>query len=261
VSAGELRGIEPKLSVLIPCFNNEDIIEDCLRQVTWADEIVVCDSFSTDRTVEIARQYTDRILQHEYRNSATQKNWAIPQVSHAWILIVDTDERVTPDLRDEIEDVLSANPRNAGFRIPRANYLFGRWLRHGENWPDYQLRLFLRDRGRYEGREVHAHVLLEGEADTLTNPFLHYPHRSLANLRQVILQRYTTWEAMEKNSRGVQFRWYHLLVRPSGAFVQRYILKQGFRDGWQGLLMAGVWACYVFITYVKLRRLQQVNVK
>jgi (heptosyl)LPS beta-1,4-glucosyltransferase len=259
VSAGELRGNKPRLSVLIPCFNNEDIIEDCLRQITWADEIVVCDSFSTDGTVEIARRYTDRILQHEYRNSATQKNWAIPQVSHPWILIVDTDERVTSDLRDEIEGVLAGNPRYAGFRIPRANYLFGRWLRHGNNWPDYQLRLFLRDRGRYEEREVHAHALLDGDVGTLTHPFHHYPHRSLGNLRRVILQRYTTWEAMERYGRGTRFAWHQLLLRPGGVFLYRYVWRRGFLDGWQGLLMALVWACYVFITYVKLRELERAR--
>jgi len=246
-----------KISVLIPCWNNEDIIEDCLRSLMWADEIVVCDSFSTDRTLDIARPYATRILQHEYRNSASQKNWTIPQMAHPWILIVDTDERVSPELRLEILDVLESETDCAGFRIPRANHLFGRWLRYGENWPDYQIRLFQRDAGRYQEREVHAHVVLTGSCGTLENPLLHFPHRTLANLRRVILQRYTTWEAMEKYHRGVTFHWHQLLVRPLGAFVYRYVLKQGFRDGWQGLVMATVWTCYVFITYGKLRLLQR----
>jgi glycosyltransferase involved in cell wall biosynthesis len=244
------------LSVLTPCYNNEDIIEDCLRSVRWANEVVVCDSVSTDRTCEIARQYADRVIQHEYRNSAAQKNWAIPQVTHDWILIVDTDERVTPELRAEIERVLESPGERVGFRIPRANYLFGRWLRHGHNWPDYQLRLFRRDLGRYQDREVHAHVLLGGACGTLVNPLAHYPHRSLANLRRVILERYTTWEALERHKQGVRFRWYQLLVRPPGAFVYRYVLGRGYRDGWQGFLMAVVWSMYVFITYLKLRALQ-----
>lgn len=245
------------LSVLVPCFNNEDVLDECLRSVRWADEIVVCDSYSTDRTLEIARRYTDRILQHEYRNSATQKNWAIPRINYDWLLIVDTDERVTAELREEIERVLERPTTNAGFRIPRANHLFGRWLRHGANWPDYQIRLFQRDKGWYQDREVHAHVLLDGPCGTLASPFLHYPHRSLGNLRRVILQRYTTWEAMERHRRGVRFRWRQLVLRPPGAFAYRYLLKQGFRDGWQGLLMAVVWACYVFITYLKLRGLER----
>lgn len=245
------------LSVLIPCFNNADIIEDCLESVRWADQLVVCDSFSTDQTIEIARRYADEVWQHEYRNSASQKNWAIPQLAHTWILIVDTDERVTPELRAEIEDVLCGPIAHAGFRIPRRNVLFGRWLRHGGNWPDYQIRLFHRDLGRYQDREVHAHVLLDGSCGTLHSPLLHFPHRSVANLRRVILERYTTWEAMERYKRGVRFRWDRLLIRPVGAFVYRYVVQQGFRDGWQGLFMAGVWGCYVFNTYLKIRRLER----
>jgi len=245
------------LSVLVPCGNNQDIIEDCLKSVRWADEVVVCDSFSSDDTCIIARRYADRVLQHEYHNSATQKNWAIPQVSHEWLLIVDTDERVTPELREEIESIL-ANPRgHEGFRIPRANYLFGRRLRHGDNWPDYQIRLFRRDLGRYELREVHAHVLLDGPCGTIENPLLHFPHRSLRNLERVMLRRYTTWEAQEKYNRGIRFHWHQPLVRPAGAFVHRYVVQSGFRDGWQGLLMAAIWGCYVLITYLKLRTLQR----
>lgn len=245
------------LSVLVPCRNNADIIEECLRSVRWAEEVLVCDSFSTDETCTIASRYADRVVQHDYRNSASQKNWAIPQAAHQWVLIVDTDERVTDALRQEIESVLEAPGEVVGFRIPRANHVFGRWLRHGDNWPDYQIRLFHRDRGRYEDREVHAHVLLDGPCGTLRSPLLHYPHRSLGTMRRVLLQRYTTWEAQEKNKRGVRFHWHQLLVRPLGNFVHRYVLRQGYRDGWQGLLMAGIWSVYVFITYFKLRALQQ----
>jgi glycosyltransferase involved in cell wall biosynthesis len=245
--------------VLIPCFNNEDIIEDCLRSVCWADQIVVCDSFSTDQTCEIARKYTDVILQHEYRNSATQKNWAIPQVAHEWVLIVDSDERVTPELRSEIGQVLAKPGTLSGFRIPRANYIFGRWLHYGGQWPDYQIRLFQRDLGRYDDREVHAHVILDGACGVLVSPFLHYPHRSLANLRRVLLQRYTTWEAQEKSKRGVRFHWHQLLLRPFGSFADRYVRRQGYRDGWQGFFMACVWFCYVFITYLKLRAIEKAR--
>lgn len=247
----------PPISALVPCWNNEDIIEDCLRSVRWADEIVVCDSFSTDNTLSIAGRYADRLIQRKYRNSATQKNWAIPQLTHEWVLIVDTDERVTPELRAEIESIIQNPGECAGFRVPRANHLFGRWLRYGDNWPDYQIRLFRRDHGRYQDREVHAHVLLDGAAGTLEHPLLHYPHRSLRNLRRVILQRYTTWEAEEKYKMGVRFHWRQIVVRPVGSFVYRYIVRRGYRDSWQGLLMAGVWSCYVFITYLKLRALQK----
>lgn len=245
------------ISVLVPCFNNEDSIEECLRRVRWADEVVVCDSFSTDRTCEVAARHADRVIQHEYRNSAAQKNWAIPLLTHPWVLIVDTDERVSPALRDEIDAVLRHPSDAAGYRIPRANHVFGRWLRHGNEWPDYQIRLFRRDRGRYEPREVHAHVLLEGPVGTLSEPLIHYPHRSFGSMRRVLLQRYTTWEASERYSRGIRFRWHQLIVRPPGAFLYRYVVRQGYRDGWQGFFMAAVWAAYVFVTYLKVRRLER----
>src|SRR5437016_3776952 len=111
-------------TALIPCFNNEDIIEDCLRSVSWADEVLVCDSFSTDQTLDIAKRYGARIVQHHYVNSATQKNWAIPQAQNEWVLLVDTDERIPPELRREIESVLASNPVHAGYRVPRRNHFF-----------------------------------------------------------------------------------------------------------------------------------------
>ena len=128
-----------KLTVIVPCCNNEAIIRDCLESVKWADEILICDSFSTDKTLDIAREYSDRIIQHEYINSATQKNWAIPQAGNEWVFIVDTDERITDELRDEVVSVLKNQGESEGFNIPRANYSFGRRLRYGGYWPDYQL--------------------------------------------------------------------------------------------------------------------------
>src|SRR5262245_14489369 len=117
------------LSVIVPTGSRDDVIEDCLKSVRWADEVIVVDSYSTDNTLEIARQYADRVLQHEYGFSALQKNWAIPQASHEWVLIVDTDERVPAELRDEIEATLHGQPPHAGYRIPRANIVLGRELR------------------------------------------------------------------------------------------------------------------------------------
>jgi hypothetical protein len=177
-------------------------------------------------------------------------------MSAPWILIVDTDERVSPALRHEIERVLEDPGGRTAFRIPRANHVFGRWLRNGGNWPDYQIRLFRRDCARYQDREVHAHMIVEGEVGTLRNPLLHFPHRSLGSFRRVLLQRYTTWEAMEKHKQGVRFHWHSLLIRPAGAFADRYLVKRGYRDGWQGLFMASLWLVYVVMTYLKLRKLQ-----
>ncbi|MCC6444213.1 MAG: glycosyltransferase family 2 protein [Armatimonadetes bacterium] len=244
------------VTVLIPCFNSEKVIRDCLESVGWADEIFVVDSFSTDSTLDICREYTDRIIQHEYINSATQKNWAIPQATHDWVLIVDTDERVTPALRDEVRAVLADLNRCDGYRIPRRNHCFERPMYYGGSYPDYQLRLFRKDRGRYQDREVHAHVLLDGRIGTLQNPFMHYGQRDVDQIVRVLLLRYTTWEAQQKNKEGVRFRPSYLFTKPLLTFGYRYFYRRGFRDGAHGLFMALVWVCYAIITYAKLWRIQ-----
>ncbi len=247
------------LSVLIPCGDSADVIQDCLESVKWADEIVVVDSYSRDGTLEIARRYAARILQHEYYDSATQKNWAIPQVQHEWLLIVDSDERVTDALRQEIEMQL-ANPEDyAGFQIPRLNHAWGTPLRHGGNYPDYQLRLFKRDCGRYQPKRVHAHVILEGRCGVLRQPLMHYGQRSMSQVTRHLLGEFTTWEAEERWRQGVRFSRRSLLLRPLGAFCYRAFYLRGFRDGVPGLIMAGVWASYIFITYAKMWEMEQMT--
>jgi len=244
------------VSALIPCHNSADVIGPCLESVAWADEIFICDSFSTDATLEICRRYTDRIVQHEYVNSAAQKNWAIPQARHEWVLIVDTDERVSPTLRREIERALRPDTPYAGFKIPRLNHVFGRPIRHGGNYPDYQLRLFRRDRGRYQERRVHAHLALQGACGVLSAPLLHFGQRDVEQITRVLLLRYAAWEAAQKNADGVRFHPHSLVVRPLGAFVVRYVFMRGFLDGTAGLFWALTISAYVFLTYAHLWRLQ-----
>lgn len=250
-----------KLTVIIPTGNRVDVIEDCLRSVTWADELLVVDSFSNDGTLTIAEKYADRVIRREYVNSANQKNWAIPQAAHEWVLIVDTDERVTPALRQEIEAIL-ANPGTVmpvGYRIPRVNYLWGKPVYHGGYYPDYQVRLFKRDQGRYQPRQVHAHVLLDGECGTLQSPLTHYAHRSLDQTLSNLLIRMTTWEAeyrveaaRQAGRKLTQNLWLNLTFRPIAAFFLRYVRQQGFRDGYRGLILSLIWAMYVGITYMKI---------
>lgn len=246
-----------QLTVIVPCFNNEAYIERCLESVRWADEVLLVDSFSSDRTVEMARPHVTRVIQREYENSASQKNWAIPQATNEWVLVVDTDEIVTDQLRLEILDALAHPDGYQGFRIARKNIVFDRWLEHGGYWPDYQIRLFRRDTSRYRPRHVHADVIVDGPVGTLTAPFLHYPHRSFGSIRRTLLDRYVTWETEQKQQEGVAFRWSQLGIRPLGAFVTRGIVKGGLRDGWQGLLMSLVWTTYVWKTYWRLRARQR----
>lgn len=241
-----------KLTVLIPCFNSADVIEDCLRSVRWADEILVCDSFSTDATLDICRRYTDRIVQHEYVNSATQKNWAIPQVSHDWVLIVDTDERISDELRQEIDTALSIECPYNGFKIPRLNHAFGHPLRHGGFYPDYQLRLFRRDCARYNTRQVHAQVELTGECGVLTHPIVHFGQRTVDQTIRVFLLRYSEWEAEQRLSEGVRFHPSQMILRPIAIFLVRYVKNRGYRDGTAGLFMCLLFSAYVFLTYARI---------
>jgi glycosyltransferase involved in cell wall biosynthesis len=243
----------------VPTGSRDDVIEDCLKSVRWADEVIVVDSYSADRTVEIARRYADRVLQHQYGFSALQKNWAIPQASHEWVLIVDTDERVPAQLRDEIAALLSQPSPHAGYRIPRANSVLGREIRHADYYPDYQVRLFRRDAARYDLRRVHAHVILDGSCGTIQSPLMHYSSRSLDQTLRNLLITMTTWEAEQRiqiarnAGRNPSRRlWFNLLFRPLVAFGYRYFRQGGWRDGYHGLVVSLIWAIYVAITYMKV---------
>jgi glycosyltransferase involved in cell wall biosynthesis len=222
--------------VIITCFNEAHNIEACLESVSWADEILVVDSFSTDNTLEIARRYTPRILEHEYENSAAQKNWAIPQASHDWILIVDSDERVTPELRDEIIALMESGPALDGYWIGRINYLFGKRVNHSGWGRDSVLRFFKRDLGRYQKKRVHAEVELE-ETAMLKARFTHDSIQSIsAWIRKI--DRYSTWKATDKFERGVANPYLYLVLRPPLRMFKDYILRLGILDGWRGWLIA-----------------------
>lgn len=249
----------PPLSVIVPAGDRVDVIEDCLQSVRWADELIVVDSFSQDGTLAIARKYADRVLQHAYADSAHQKNWAIPQARHAWVLIVDTDERVTTALRDEIETVLAAGPSCAGYRVPRLNLVLGRPVLSAGYYPDYQVRLFQRDLACYHERRVHAHLRLPGPPGTLHSPLIHYAHRSLDQTVRGLLLGMTTWEADQRAQeaaaagRSPAHRLgLNLLLRPVAAFGLRYFRQGGWRAGRHGLALSLIWSMYVTLTYLKI---------
>ncbi len=246
-----------KLTVIVPTFNEEENLQECLESVSWADEIMVVDSGSTDATLEIARQFTDRILVHEYINSATQKNWAIPQATHPWVMIVDSDERVTPQLKREIEETLVA-PQHQGYSIGRFNHFLGHPLRHGGWSPreDRNIRLFMRDKGRYEDKEVHADVLVEGTVGHLKNPLIHYSYRTLDQYFRK-MERYTRWAAMDISKSKRRVRWHHVTLRPLGDFLRLYFMKLGFLDGFPGLIIALLSAYYVMVKYSRAWELEK----
>jgi len=232
-----------------------------LESVKWADEILVVDSFSTDETLNICKEYGARIVQHEYVNSASQKNWALPQCTNQWVLQIDSDETLEPGLRDEIENALVNAPSDVElFRIPRKNHMLGRWIRFGGNFPDYQTRLIKRDKARWDDREVHAHVIVSGRIETLKHSILHnnmpYIGKEMRNF-----DRYTRCEANELRKHEKRFRWHDLLVRPWVVFLHRYFWLQGFRDGWRGFIYSTLMAMYVFTVRAKLWEMEELGIE
>src|SRR6185436_20692971 len=170
-----------KISVLLPTFNNAEIVRATLESIRWADEILVVDSFSTDNTLDICREFGARVIQHEYIQSAKQKNWAIPQCAHEWVLQIDSDEVLEPGGEEEIRNRISeAPPHVHAFAVPRKNHVFGRWVRAANLYPDPQTRLFRREFGRLEDKEVHAHLEVPGEIQMLSIHILHYGMTSIS---------------------------------------------------------------------------------
>jgi len=231
------------------------MIGDCLASVRFADEIIVVDSFSTDRTLEIARPVVTKLLQHEYVNPAAQKNWAIPQATHQWILILDADERATPELAAEIQAILQ-NPKNDGYWIRRRNFFWGREIRYG-NWQnDKVLRLFRRDKGRYVDVQVHEEIELPTPVGRCRERLLHYSYRSVNDFWPK-LKRYSEWGADDLRRRGVSVGGWKIFSHGVGRFFKSYVLKQGFRDGVAGLVIAFMEGCYGFCRYARLYEIQK----
>lgn len=246
-----------KITVIVPTFNEEKNIRDCLETVKWADEILVVDSFSKDKTLDIARNYTNRIIQHEYVNSAAQKNWAIPQATHSWVMIVDSDERVTPGLRDEILSILEKDGAGYdGFYIYRINHFLGKRIHHCGWDRDDVLRLFRRDLGRYREREVHADVILKGKSRHLKEKLLHYTFSSFDQYLKKMV-RYAEWAAGDRAKKTKKVSWRHLALRPAFRFFKQYILRKGFLDGTEGLILCVLASYSVFLKYAKLYERQK----
>lgn len=252
-----------KLSACIIAFDEEDRIGECLESVAFCDEILVVDSHSRDATREIAKAAGARVIERDWPGHVKQKEFAIREAAHDWVLCVDADERISAPLRAEIEALRARGfPDRAGWRIPRLSSYFGRWMRRGGWYPDLQLRLFDRRRGRWAGRDPHDRVELEPGAAAavgrLAGPLLHHPYRSLEDHLRTI-DRYTTTMAEGLYREGRRTRFGDLGLRPIGRFLRFYVLRLGFLEGWRGLLQARLAAHYVHLKYAKLRLLERAD--
>ncbi len=246
----------PKISVLLPTFNNAAIIRATLDSISLADELLVVDSFSTDNTLEICREYGARIIQHEYIQSSKQKNWAIPQCAHEWVLQMYTAEVLEPGAKEEIlARIGAASPEVQAFALPRTNHVLGKWIKTANLYPDLQTRVFRRDVARFEDKEVHAHVSVPGRIEVLEHNILHYGMTSISKQLSNI-DRYSRYQADELRKRGKRFRWSQLLIRPFAVFSYYYFWRLGFTSGYRGLLVSSVNATYDFWAHAKLWELE-----
>lgn len=241
---------QPRLSVTVITWNEAERLRGCLTSVVWADEIVVVDAGSDDKTVEIARSFTDHVVGRPWAGFASQKNFALAQATGDWVLSLDADEEVSPELAAAIQRVL-ASPAADGYAVPRRNIFWGRWVRHGLLYPDWQLRLFRRGRGRFVERPVHESVEVDGTVGRLPAPLVHRSYRDVADFLERT-NRYTTLAADEWVRSGRGIRRSDLLLRPLGRFVSMYLVHGGFLDGWRGFLLAVLYAYYVFVRSAKV---------
>jgi glycosyltransferase involved in cell wall biosynthesis len=249
------------ISVLIHTFNEEDQIADCLHSVAWADEIYLLDGFSTDRTVEVVRRESPstRIEQRLSLGSAAQKNYGMDRTQNDWVLVIDADERVGSELAEEIRRT-AGQPGPWAYSIARKNFVLGHEMRFSGFQRDRVIRLFHRGHARYPNRRVHADLIVDGPAGSLSHPFDHHYVRSFDHMAAKMV-RYGNWAAAQLYIDGKSSGFFKVFFRPLARFLRDFILLQGFRDGMRGLLVTGLHTFYVFWKYAKLWEMQWLRAR
>ena len=240
-----------QISAIIPVFNEEDHIIDAIESVSWADEIIVVDSFSTDKTLALAQSKGVKILQRAYQYSASQKNWAIPQAKYDWVFILDADERVNESLKEEILKLKKETTTYDAFWIPRQNHFMGKKVRFSGWQGDKVIRLLRKEVCQYEDKKVHAEVICSGKVGKMKSPLMHYTFKSIAHYMEK-WDRYSTWSAQDHlKSRPPHF--FHLILKPAFRFFRDFILRGGFLDGKTGYIVCKLSSMGVFMRYVKIQ--------
>src|SRR5438445_6849043 len=232
--------------------DEEKNIRACLESLKWADEVIVVDAESSDRTVELAKAYTPKVFVRRWPGYGPQKNFAMDQATAGWILIVDADERVTGELREEILKVLQKDSPAVAYRIPRKNFYYGCWIRGAGQYPDRQLRLMRRGQGRYNDLPIHEHLQVEGLICDLIGHLEHHSYPTVLS-HELKVGRYSTLSAQERTNAGyARVSSLNLLFNPLWAFFKIYVLRGGYRDRTHGFLFSAFSAAHVLLKYVKL---------
>ena len=239
------------LTVTVITLNEAANIDACRASADFAGEVIVVDSGSADATVDIARARGARVMTREWPGYSAQKNFAADQASHDWILSVDADERITPELAAEVRQIVERNPSEAGYRIPRVTFHLGRWIRTTDWYPDPQLRLYHRKRANWPAKLVHESVAATGAVGRLSGELQHFAYRDLSH-HYATMDRYTTLAAEEMRAKGRHAGFVDLALHPWAAFVRNYFLKRGIFDGVPGFIISVMNSYYVFLKFAKL---------
>jgi len=244
-----------EISAVIITYNEEKRLEPALKSLEGvASEIIVVDAYSQDKTLKIAKKYTDKVFRRKWTNFADQKNFANNKASLPWILSLDADERLSSQLRQEILALKEEEPQVAGFSMPRQAFYLGKWIRHSGWYPDRKIRLFRKEKAHWEGEYIHEDLKIEGKVAKLKGAIHHFTYRNI----QDHLDRINTFSelgAKKLYARGKKCRWYHLLFLPFFRLAKSYFLKAGFLDGFAGLIISVLNGYSIFIRYAKLKEI------
>jgi len=251
-------GDKVSISVVVLTRNEEARIAQCLESVAWAQEIIVVDDESTDRTIEIVRRYTDKVFIRKMDIEGRHRNWAYALAKNTWVLSLDADEIVTPGLKDEIAQTLARNPQENGFTIPRRNFIGTYWVRYGGWYPSPQLRLFKKGAFRYEEAAVHPRAFMDDPCGHLGQDMIHYSYRNLEDFLAK-LNNQTTREAQKWYDQNKPMRLGRFLWRTKDRFLRSYFGKKGYKDGFMGFAVAFFAGLYQFVSYLKYRELVLVK--
>lgn len=244
------------VSACITTFNEELKLPLCLKNLDFVDEIIIVDSGSQDKTIQIAQQFTDKIFIREFDNYVNQKNFCLSKAKHRWVLALDADEVITTKLKAEILLILKNTPKYNAYYIPRLSFYLGRWIKHGGWYPNYQIRLFNKEQGIFSGLLVHETVQINGETTFLNNPLLHYSYNNISEHVKTI-NRYSDLTALEKYKLGKKSGVALSILESIWKFFSMYILRFGFLDGKAGLVIAIMGSYYNFLKYIKLYELNK----
>ena len=246
------------ITAIIPTKNEQHNIIQAIKSVNFSDEIMIVDSFSSDETIRLANPLADTILQREYENSASQKNWAIPQAKNKWILLLDADERVTAELKEEVISTINSNTKYSGFWIKRQNYFMNKKIRFSGWQGDKVIRLFKRDECKYENKHVHAEIVSSGKIGILNNKLTHNTFISKeAYLNKI--ERYAKWQAEDYNEKVKKITLFHTIIKPLIRFLKHYVLQLGILDGYVGFIISCYQAKAVSLRYKYIKEIRNAN--